>query len=229
MVRHIPNMVTCCNLIAGCSATFMAFSARYETAMLLIVLGAVFDFFDGFAARLLKVSSPVGKELDSLADVITFGLAPSAMLFSVMDSGSCPLNTCCTYLPYVAFLLAAFSALRLANFNVDERQAMGFIGLPTPANALFWSSLIVGTKGDLPTHLVLIGIFLSCYLLTSEIPMFALKFKTFGWQDNVLRYSFLLVAGVLLCFLGLKGIAAAIVVYIGVSILANRCEKKKGG
>lgn len=226
MKRNIPNLLTCCNLIAGCSATFMAFNARYELALLLIVTGAVFDFFDGFAARLLKVGSPIGKELDSLADIVTFGVAPAAMLFSVLGAGSCPLNNCCPYLPYTAFVMVAFSALRLAKYNLDERQAMGFIGLPTPANALFWASLIVGTAGELPTNIVLVGVFLSSYLLTCELPMFALKFKTFAWKDNALRYSFMLGALLLVLFFHIQGIAAAIVFYILISVVAHWWTKK---
>ena len=124
MKKHIPNTITCCNLISGCIA--------------------VFDFFDGFAARLLHVSSPVGKELDSLADDITFGFAPATIVYSMLkttlSSSTCGTETCplITLLPYAAFIIAAFSALRLAKFNLDERQATSFIGLPTPANALFW-------------------------------------------------------------------------------------------
>lgn len=141
MKKHIPNTITCCNLISGCIATYWAFQGDYRLALLFIVIGAVFDFFDGMTARLLHVSSPIGKELDSLADDITFGFAPSAIVFSFLS----PLTTQLSpYIPYLAFVMAAFSALRLAKFNLDERQTLGFIGLPTPANALFWGSLIVG-------------------------------------------------------------------------------------
>ena len=130
MKQHIPNTITCLNLISGCIATYISFQCEYDTALLFIVIGAVFDFFDGMTARLLHVSSPIGKELDSLADCITFGFAPSAIVFQYMsqfDARS----------PLFAFVMVAFSALRLAKFNLDERQALGFIGLPTPANALF--------------------------------------------------------------------------------------------
>lgn len=143
MKKHIPNTLTCCNLISGCIATYWAFNANYELALLFVVIGAVFDFFDGFAARLLHVSSNIGKELDSLADDITFGFAPSAVIFSMLRSLSTPqvplFNSplVAEVLPYVAFVMAAFSALRLAKFNLDERQTTSFIGMPTPANALF--------------------------------------------------------------------------------------------
>jgi CDP-diacylglycerol--serine O-phosphatidyltransferase len=222
--KHIPNTITCCNLISGCIATYWAFQGNYELALLFIVIGAVFDFFDGMSARLLHVSSPIGKELDSLADDITFGFAPSAIVFDYLKPET-------ELLPFLVFVMAAFSALRLAKFNLDERQALGFIGLPTPANALFWGSLIVGA-GDwmksapvISTNLSLIilaGIFISCWLLIAEIPMFALKFKTWGWKGNEVKYIFLLTSIILLAFLGVSGLAAVIAWYILLSILTQR-------
>ena len=222
--KHIPNTITCCNLISGCIATYWAFQGNYELALLFIVIGAVFDFFDGMSARLLHVSSPIGKELDSLADDITFGFAPSAIVFDYLKPET-------ELLPFLVFVMAAFSALRLAKFNLDERQALGFIGLPTPANALFWGSLIVGA-GDwmksapvISTNLSLIilaGIFISCWLLIAEIPMFALKFKTWGWKGNEVKYIFLLTSIVMLIFLGVSGLAAVIAWYILLSILTQR-------
>ena len=143
MKKHIPNTITCCNLISGCIATLYASQANYSMALTFIIIGAVFDFFDGFAARLLHVSSPVGKELDSLADDITFGFAPATIVFSMLQTAlansACGAESCpiAMLLPYAAFIIAAFSALRLAKFNLDERQTTSFIGLPTPANALF--------------------------------------------------------------------------------------------
>ena len=131
---NIPNIITCLNLISGCIATYWAFQGDYRMALLFIVIGAVFDFFDGRVARLLQVSSPIGKELDSLADDITFGFAPSAIIFSYLSQFSI-LDS--QLMPFLAFVMVAFSALRLAKFNLDERPALGFIGLPTPANALF--------------------------------------------------------------------------------------------
>ena len=141
--KHIPNTITCCNLISGCVATAFAFSGQLNLALLFIVIGAVFDFFDGMSARLLKVSSPIGKELDSLADDVTFGVAPATMVFfelGVMDYPSW-LEPARGVLPFFAYVMAAFSALRLAKFNLDERQAMGFIGLPTPANDFFYQRI----------------------------------------------------------------------------------------
>ncbi len=222
--NHIPNTITCCNLISGCIATFWAFQGRCDLALLFIVIGAVFDFFDGMSARLLGVSSPIGKELDSLADCITFGFAPSAIVYEYLRPDT-------ELLPFIVFIMAAFSALRLAKFNLDERQALGFIGLPTPANALFWGSLIVGA-GDwmksapfISSNLslvILAGSFISCYLLVAEIPMFALKFKHWGWKGNEIKYIFLLTCIPLLAFLGISGLAAIIAWYIILSIITNR-------
>ena len=213
--KHIPNTITCLNLISGCIATYWAFQGDYRMALLFIIIGAVFDFFDGMVARLLHVSSPIGKELDSLADDITFGFAPSAIIFSYLI----PLTPHLSPLtPYLAFILAAFSALRLAKFNLDERQALGFIGLPTPANALFWGALIGGLQGyDIHFEgiewCIIAGIFISSYLLISEIPMFALKFKTWGWKGNEIKYIFLLTC-IPMLFLGIFGLAAIIAWYV---------------
>ena len=145
--KHIPNTITCCNLFSGCIACVMAFRCNFELAMAFIVLGAVFDFFDGMVARLLRVSSPLGVQMDSLADDITFGIAPATIVFSFMQNKllyPAYLADIVWLLPYFAFLIAVFSAYRLAKFNIDTRQTNTFIGLPTPANALFWSSLITG-------------------------------------------------------------------------------------
>ena len=221
MKKHIPNTITCLNLISGCIATYFAFQSDCELALLFIVIGAVFDFFDGMSARLLHVSSPIGKELDSLADDITFGFAPSAIVFSFLSG----LHIHILLLPFLAFVMAAFSALRLAKFNLDERQAMGFIGLPTPANALFWGALIVGLGEQLAAvpyveWIVLAMVFVSSYLLVSEIPMFALKFKTWGWKGNEIKYIFLLTCiPLLLCF-QVTGIAIIIAWYVILSAIA---------
>jgi CDP-diacylglycerol--serine O-phosphatidyltransferase len=213
---NIPNIITCLNLISGCIATYWAFQGDNRMALLFIVIGAVFDFFDGMVARLLHVSSPIGKELDSLADDITFGFAPSAIIFSYLSA-----LTANSQWPiaFLAFIMAAFSALRLAKFNLDERQALGFIGLPTPANALFWGALIGGLHGNEiyfegMEWCIIVGILISSYLLISEIPMFALKFKTWGWKGNEIKYIFLLTCIPMLLFLGIFGLAAVIAWYV---------------
>ena len=230
MKKHIPNTITCCNLISGCIATYWAFMGVAYLALLFIVIGAVFDFFDGMVARLLHVSSPIGKELDSLADDITFGFAPSAIIFSYL----CTFHIHLPFIPFLAFIMAAFSALRLATFNLDERQALGFIGLPTPANALFWGSLIVGLQdwsadsslftlhSSLLPYLILVGTFISCWLLIAEIPMFALKFKTWGWKGNEIKYIFILSCIPLLLFLGISGLAAIIAWYVILSVITTK-------
>ena len=223
MKKHLPNTITCCNLISGCTATYFAFMSDFQMALLFIVVGAVFDFFDGMVARLLHVSSPIGKELDSLADDITFGFAPSAIIFSYL----CTFHIHMLFVPFLAFVMAAFSALRLAKFNLDERQALGFIGLPTPANALFWGSLIVGLQQyevyfEELEWVILLGSFISCYLLIAEIPMFALKFKHWGWKDNEIKYIFLLSCIPLLLFLGIIGLSAIIAWYVILSVATNK-------
>ena len=217
---NIPNTITCLNLISGCIATYWAFQGDYRMALLFIVIGAVFDFFDGMVARLLHVSSPIGKELDSLADDITFGFAPSAIIFSYLSHLTSYISP---LIPYLAFIMAAFSALRLAKFNLDERQALGFIGLPTPANALFWGALIGGLQGyDIHFEgiewCIIAGVFISSYLLISEIPMFALKFKTWGWKGNEIKYIFLLTC-IPMLFMGIFGLAAIIAWYVILSAI----------
>ena len=224
MKKHIPNTITCCNLISGCIATYYAFQGDFLMALLFIIIGAVFDFFDGMSARLLGVSSPIGKELDSLADDITFGFAPSAIVFGFLSPLTSHLSA---LIAFLAFIMAAFSALRLAKFNLDERQALGFIGLPTPANALFWGSLIVGLQQhDIAFSgmewVILVGTFISSYLLIAEIPMFALKFKHWGWKGNEIKYIFVLSCIPLLLFLGVSGFAAIIAWYVVLSVIANK-------
>ena len=230
---NFPNTLTCCNLICGCMATGAAFHQHYVWALLMIIIGAVFDFFDGMVARALHISSPIGKELDSLADVVTFGVAPSTVIFALFCEAHCPeiLLPIRAYLPYLAFLMAAFSALRLAKFNLDTRQTTSFIGLPTPANALFWASLAVGQHAflvSLKFNVVFLFLFmlLSCFLLIAEIPLFSLKFKNFTFGDNRTQYVFLL--GCLLCLpLGWSSIAAMIVWYLALSVAVNAQNRRK--
>ena len=228
---NIPNTLTCCNLVCGCMATGCAFYGQYQYAVLMIVCGAVFDFFDGMVARALGVSSNIGKELDSLADIVTFGVAPSAILFYLFHEVHYPdLNfELKTFLPYTAFLMAAFSALRLAKFNLDERQHQQFIGLPTPANALFWGSLVLGEHAFLVSQkfnavFLFLFMLLFCMLLVCEVPMLALKFKNLSWADNKQRYVFL--AGCLpLLLLGTSSLAAIIIWYVTVSVAFPKMQK----
>lgn len=224
MKKHIPNAITCCNLICGCIATVQAIQGHADVALLFIVIGAIFDFFDGMTARLLHVSSPIGKELDSLADVVTFGVAPSAIIFAYLQSEYSTAEAS------MAFIMAAFSALRLAKFNLDERQALGFIGLPTPANALFWGALSIGIDGmEYAPYIVMAAVPVSCYLLVSEIPMFALKFKSWGWKGNEVKYIFLLTCIPLfviplILFQSIIGLAAVIAWYVILSVCTQRSK-----
>ncbi|MBO5769390.1 MAG: CDP-diacylglycerol--serine O-phosphatidyltransferase [Bacteroidales bacterium] len=229
ITRHIPNMVTCCNLFSGCIAAVMAFQSNYEAAILFIILGAIFDFFDGMLARLLNVSGPLGKELDSLADDITFGFAPSAIVFSLFKEVQYPefMSGITEYFPYTAFIIAAFSALRLGKFNIDPRQSSSFIGLPTPANALFWGSLVVGAHSFLVSEsfnaiYLFILVILMSYLLVAELPMFSLKFKNLSWKDNKVSYIFLLICIPLLAVFRISGFAAIILWYILWSLLTRK-------
>jgi CDP-diacylglycerol--serine O-phosphatidyltransferase len=211
----------------------MAFEYRYEEAFLFIIMGALFDFFDGMAARLLKAYSNIGKDLDSLADMVSFGVAPSLIVYSLLremtvsDTGMID-----SFLPYLAFLIAVFSALRLAKFNNDSRQSTSFIGLPVPADALFWSSVAAGAHAVLmhsgfhPIYLLLL-VALFSGLLVSEIPMFSLKFKSLSWQANKLRFCFLLVCIPLLLWLQVAGFAAIVIWYILLSLLTARRAKQK--
>lgn len=233
MKKHIPNVITCCNLMCGCFATACAIWAGtvspgyYTYAVLAIIAGAVFDFFDGLSARALGVSSPIGKELDSLADVVTFGVAPSMMLFSLFQQVRYPefMEPLRDVMPYTAFLMAAFSALRLAKFNLDTRQATSFIGLPTPANALFWGSLIVGQYPFLVSSrfnalFLFLFMILFCWLMVAELPLFALKFKHFGLKGNEEKVVFLLGCLPLL-LLTYSALAAIIIWYVVLSMYLN--------
>lgn len=228
ITRNIPNTLTCCNLISGIIATKLAFECNTEWALTFIIIGAAFDFFDGFSARLLHVSSPIGKELDSLADVTTFGVAPSAIVFSMLTTYTSPELP---LLPYTAFLIAAFSALRLAKFNLDTRQTTSFIGLPTPANALLWGAIAIectqtcGSRQPLLAGIIVGAIAVTSGLLVAEIPMFALKFKNFRIKDNALRYFFIITSLALILLFHILGIALAIVWYIVLSILTQRNHK----
>lgn len=238
-------------------ATTFAFEGYFHRAFLFIIIGALFDFFDGMTARLLHVSSPIGKELDSLADLVTFGLAPAAIVHTYMKSelilnpDSPILNSSffiSHFLVFLPFLLTAFSALRLARFNLDERQATSFIGLPTPANALFWGALLYDAKnrnyelGINPADaasctsqflisnssflIIIVLVLLFSWLLVSPIPMFSLKFHNLSWKENRVRYLFLAVSALLLILLGIPGFAAVIGWYIVLSLLSKTLVKR---
>ncbi len=276
--RHIPNAITCGNLFCGCLAIVFAFQGNLVWTAYLVGIAAVLDFFDGFAARLLGVSGEMGKQLDSLADMVTFGVVPGVVIyqlfamwilkqhvsnFDLMEAiqGKSPTLPSWYYLlPSIGFLVTIFSCIRLAKFNLDDRQKDSFIGLPTPANTLLICSLplildvsaihlpttlsgnplgaivssMAGAVNDSPYSNVIINpwflgglsILLS-YLLVAEIPLFALKFKNFGWTDNKLRYSFLLLALALLIIFQYIGIPISILLYVVLSMINNLLNKHK--
>ncbi len=229
ITRHIPNTLTCLNLFSGCIACVMAFNANYQAALYFIILSAVFDFFDGMMARLLHAPSTIGKDLDSLADDVSFGVAPSVIVFSLFKEMHYPpvMDGIAPFFPYLAFLISVFSALRLAKFNNDTRQTSSFVGLPVPANALFWASLVTGQHDSLvaggfhPVYLLLL-VCLTSWLLVSEIPMFSLKFKNLSWKANKVSFIFLIVCIPLLAVLGISGFSAVIIWYILLSLLTKR-------
>lgn len=229
--KNIPNTVTCLNLFSGCIACVMAFEARYELALLFIILSSVFDFFDGLLARALHAHSVIGKDLDSLADDISFGIVPSLIVYSLFKEMHYPasIEFMAPYLPYAGFLISVFSALRLAKFNNDTRQTSSFVGLPVPANALFWGSFVAGAHGWLcsenchPVYLFIL-VCLFSWLLVSEIPMFSLKFKNLSWRDNKISFIFLIVCIPLLLFLCIASFAAIVVWYILLSLFTRKSK-----
>ncbi|MCC8143981.1 MAG: CDP-diacylglycerol--serine O-phosphatidyltransferase [Tannerellaceae bacterium] len=232
--KYIPNTITCLNLVAGCIATVVAIEGNLSMALFWIIIAAILDFFDGFAARLLHAYSPIGKDLDSLADMVSFGVAPGMILFTLLRQAVSAFYTTGTgflllaFLPYLAFMIPAFSALRLAKFNIDTRQATSFIGLPVPAHTLLWASIgytvqpfIAGHEGIF-TGISLLCAFLTSLLMVSEIPMFSLKIKSLAWKGNELRYVLVVSSLVFMIVFGIPGIAGAILLYILLSIFNRK-------
>ncbi len=227
IVKNIPNSITCLNLLSGCFACIFAFQGQYDWVALCIGLSALFDFLDGMAARLLHAYSPLGKELDSLADLISFGLAPGLMVMHLMAYNS-TFHGMAEYQSWwalSALLIPVFSALRLAKFNIDTRQTTSFIGLPVPANALFWIGIcqaVLRMESPVCGYAIVTLVIIFSLLLVSEIPMFSLKFKNLKWEENYLRYLIIAVAAICLISLGLAGLAATIGLYIVLSLLTAR-------
>jgi CDP-diacylglycerol--serine O-phosphatidyltransferase len=221
----LPNALTLANLLAGAIAIVFALEHNYEVSFWLIIAAAVCDFFDGFAARLLHQQSELGVQLDSLADDISFGLAPAVVMFDIYCNTSSYYNlqpSVMQPLGYLVFIIAAFSALRLAKFNIDSTQSEEFEGLPTPANALMLLSLAVlyasGKVALYQEHVLLIAVATSL-LLVSPIRMFALKFKNFKFADNKLRFGFIVASLCFIIFFSAYSIVAIIVLYIVLSTL----------
>ncbi|RMA57998.1 CDP-alcohol phosphatidyltransferase family protein [Ulvibacter antarcticus] len=248
MIKQIPNIITSLNLLCGCVAILFAVSGDLVSASIFVFFGIFFDFFDGLAARVLNAQSDVGLELDSLADMVTSGLAPAIVMVQLLseatkgvplqlvsentesmhwNSGSIP------FVPLIGLLIAVASAYRLAKFNVDTRQTTSFIGLPTPANTILILSLPLilhfqyseGIEQIILNKWFLIGLtLLSCILLNAELPLFALKFKTWDFKSNAIRYVFLLICVVLLVFLKFMAIPAIILLYILLSLFWKEKE-----
>ena len=219
MKKHIPNILTLANLFAGCIGIVYVFENNLAYAAYAIWIAAVFDFLDGFSARLLKVSSPIGKELDSLADMVTFGALPSFILFKMMGGASYELAS------YVAFALALFSALRLAKFNVDTRQSNTFIGMPTPAAAFFVSGLPFWQTQYpelMSWQIIMIITVILSLLLVSPIKMLALKFTEYSVKNNWHRYIVLLLSLTAFVFLGSKSLPIIIGLYLIISLLSPK-------
>ncbi|MBX9851782.1 MAG: CDP-alcohol phosphatidyltransferase family protein [Cytophagaceae bacterium] len=258
--KHIPNFLTCCNLLCGCLGIIAIFQFAFsqdpyyalKNASYLIFLACIFDFLDGFAARLLKVTSPIGKELDSLADCVTFGVLPGLIIYQLIYMNIdyskpiipgwhvtiiTPVGFISEYLlKFIALLIPVFSALRLAKFNIDERQTSGFIGVPTPTNAILIASFpMILSQGKFPAlnNIIAHPFFLvcftlmMCYLLVAELPLFALKFKSFKWADNKVRFSFLGISLLLFIFLTWTAIPLIIFLYIILSVVENKLLKPK--
>src|SRR5690554_218847 len=233
MRKHIPNLFTLLNLLSGCIAIPLAFGGNFLAAAIWVYIAALFDFFDGFAARLLNAYSPLGKELDSLADVVSFGVAPASALFVLLREYTLfselaePLRF---FIPYLAFLIPLFSAYRLAKFNIDDRQTTSFLGLPTPASGLFWISYCYGvqslaTDSGLFFYATFLLLFLLPPLMTSNIPMFSLKTKSLKWKGNEKQVLLIVLACIFIYFWGVLGVAATIIAYILLSLFPRKGGK----
>jgi CDP-diacylglycerol--serine O-phosphatidyltransferase len=241
--KHIPNLITLLNLSAGLIALVYAFETNLQMAFFWVCMGIFFDFWDGFFARILNAKSAIGLQLDSLADMVTSGVVPGVAMFQLLaninemqeEYNLSPENNYMGILPYFGFIITLASCYRLAKFNIDTRQTDSFIGLPTPANALFIMSLPIilhHTGGEgwifdaLSNPFVLVGIsLLSAYMLNAEIPLFSLKVKYFNWEHNKVQFIFLIVSVLLLFFLQYVGIPLIILFYVVLSAFSNKFTK----
>lgn len=226
---NIPNTITCLNLLSGCIATVFAFHydsmygnlTGYEMAFIFIGAATVFDFCDGLSARLLHAYSALGKELDSLSDLVSFGLAPAVLIYSAMTANGAG------WASFLAFAVTVFGALRLAKFNIDDRQTSSFIGLPIPSNAIFWIGWIAWINshtypGDAVMILLIVVV---SALMVSRMRMFSMKVKTLEWRSNVRRYALLIGAVLFLIMEQLSGLAWTIVLYVVLSATARKNEQ----
>jgi CDP-diacylglycerol---serine O-phosphatidyltransferase len=230
---HVPNFITLLNLLCGVTAIICIFQFELYMASWLIIAGALFDFMDGLVARLLKVSSELGKQLDSLSDVVTFGVAPGLMGYKILEQ-----QGIYEWYVFLPLLIPVFGALRLAKFNIDTRQTDSFVGLPIPANALFWLSLplmvhynhlqnieFIDVSHAYAIYTILPASVLLSLMMVMEVPMMALKFKRFGWVDNQWRYIFILLSGILLIFFLFAAIPIILLLYTLISLIQNAGKK----
>ena len=231
MIKHIPNAITCCNLLSGCISIVLLCNGYVTAAGIMIFVAAIFDFFDGFAARLLKAYSAIGAELDSLSDVVSFGVAPSFIIYHYLQSTPMSVSiSSFNVIPFAAFLLAVFAELRLAKFNVDDRQTTSFIGLPTPAMGLFVASLPftlqnenLAFMGGLMTNIyfLLSVVAIFSYLMVSEIPFFSLKIKNLRFKENIHIYVLAAFAVISFIILGFAAIPFVMLFYIIEALCLN--------
>ena len=230
IIKHIPNSITCCNLLSGCISIVLLFNGFVTAAGIMIFIAAIFDFFDGFAARLLKAYSPLGAQLDSLSDVVSFGVAPSFIMYYYLNQVITMEVGGVNVAPFAAFFLAVFAALRLAKFNIDDRQTTSFIGLPTPAMRIFVASLPFTLKheslafmGNLMTNpyflFAIVAIF--SFLMVSEIPFFSLKVKSLKFKENKHLYLVALFAIIKILIFGLAAIPFVMLFYIIVALFVK--------
>ncbi|MFD1771084.1 CDP-diacylglycerol--serine O-phosphatidyltransferase [Sphingobacterium suaedae] len=225
MKKHIPNTLTCLNLFFGCLAVLFSLENQYDKVFYCVLFSGIFDFFDGMLARALDVKSIIGKELDSLADMVSFGFVPGTIFYMLLQE-----TTTSIYIPYFGFLLTIFSAIRLAKFNVDKRQTSDFIGLNTPMTTFFVVSLPFITTSGAPwitqLSVLLPLIALLSYLLVSEIRFFSMKLSSLGWKPNRFKYVFLLISAALIVLLKFTALPFILVGYIFFSWLHFRAEKR---
>jgi CDP-diacylglycerol--serine O-phosphatidyltransferase len=223
--KHLPNAITCANLFSGCIGIVFTFQDNLKFAAYAIFLAAIFDFFDGFASRVLQSFSGIGKDLDSLADMVSFGVLPSAIMYELLLQAP-QIPHVSEFLNFIAFLIPVFSALRLAKFNTDTRQAESFIGLPTPANAILIASipLILLQYNSIARYILnpyglSLFVVVMCTLLVAEIPLMSLKFKNRDFNKNFYRYILLLFSSILILFFKFAAVPVVIVMYITLSLI----------
>lgn len=250
--KYIPNLFTLLNLLSGTIAVLLATTDCLTEAAFFVFLGIFFDFFDGFFARKFQVQGELGKQLDSLADVVTSGVAPGIVMFQLLlyaskgtyfmqlslenNTWQSSYETYFYFLPFIGLMIPLASAYRLANFNIDERQSDSFIGLPTPALSLFVMSLpLIVAYSNMQfaidiiqnKYVLLVITLIGCYLLNAELPLFSLKFKNYSWTSNKVKYLFLLISLILLAMLQTVAIPLVIIVYVLISIFDTMYNKKK--